>query len=185
MMKRQLGRCLKTIGKDKRGSSTPVTIALVLVILLITCGIAEFARLAIIVSGVRDSLQQAVISVAVTNYDELYHGLREGYSGGYQLTDGVWEEHLEYDDIYARLDELLGTRKNGSYHLKEAENGYEYRLSGLDLNILNPDIAPESADVNFEAVAVITIEIPLSFGWELVPPLKMELRTKAIYMPKF
>ena len=38
---------------------------------------------------------------------------------------------------------------------------------------------------NFEADARITIEIPLSFGWDMVPPLQMEIRTKAAYMPKF
>ena len=31
-------------------------------------------------------LQSAVISVATANYDDLYNGLREGYSGGYKFT---------------------------------------------------------------------------------------------------
>ena len=36
---------------------------------------SEFFRLMIIVQGVRDGLQQAVISVATTNYDETYRGI--------------------------------------------------------------------------------------------------------------
>lgn len=50
-------------------------------LLLLMCAMAEFFRLAIIVQGVRDGLQQSVITVATTNYDETYNGLREGYSG--------------------------------------------------------------------------------------------------------
>lgn len=69
------------IMKDRRGNSTPLTIALILGLLLLICALSEFFRLGIIVSGVRDGLQQAVITVATTNYDEAYNGLREGYSG--------------------------------------------------------------------------------------------------------
>lgn len=184
-MKTYVGRNAKKIWKSTRGNSTPLTIALVLAILLIICGIAEFARLNIITSGVRDGLQQAVVSVAVTNYDEVYPSLREGYSGGYQLEDGEWLEHLDYGDVYGQLDELLGTEKSGGYHVKQQEGGYEYRLSGLNLVIEQPSLAPGVTDLDFKADVWITIEIPLSFGWELVPPLKMVLQTQAIYMSKF
>ena len=94
-------------------------------------------------------------------------------------------EDLDYDDVYYRLDSLLGTQRDGSYHVKEQEGGYEYRLSGLRVEIANTGLAPGSASRNFEADARITIEIPMSFGWGVVPPLTMELRTKAAYMPRF
>ena len=87
--------------------------------------------------------------------------------------------------MYYRLDSLLGTQRDGSYHVKEQEGGYEYRLSGLRVEIANTGLAPGSASRNFEADARITIEIPMSFGWGVVPPLTMELRTKAAYMPRF
>ena len=138
-----------------------------------------------IAQGVRDGLQQAVITVATTNYDETYRGLREGYSGGYRLSGEQWVEDLDYDDVYYRLDSLLGTERDGSYHVKVQDGGYEYRLSGLRVKITNTGLAPGSASRNFEADARITIEIPMSFGWGVVPSLTMELRTKAAYMPKF
>ena len=175
----------KALAGDKSGNSTPAIIALILGLLFLVCAMSEFFRMMIIAQGVRDGLQQAVISVATTNYDETYRGLREGYSGGYRLSGEQWVEDLDYDDVYYRLDSLLGTERDGSYHVKEQENGYEYRLSGLRVEITNTELAPVSASRNFEADARITIEIPMSFGWGMVPPLTMELRTKAAYMPKF
>ena len=81
---------IKKVFFSRNGNSAPLTIALVLGLLLVTCAMAEFFRLAVIVQGVRDGLQQAVLSVAVTNYDETYNGLREGYSGGYYLAGETW-----------------------------------------------------------------------------------------------
>ncbi|XCH80170.1 MAG: hypothetical protein WHF31_05770 [Candidatus Dehalobacter alkaniphilus] len=176
---------IKKVMKDKRGNSTPLTIALILGLLLLICAMAEFFRLGIIVQGVRDGLQQAVITVATTNYDETYNGLREGYSGGYALSGESWQENLDYDDVYNRLDNLLETTEAGGYHIKEDKSGYEYRLSGLSVDIENTPLTPGSANDNLEVDARITIEIPLSFGWGKLPPLKMELRTRSAYMPKF
>lgn len=173
------------IFKDRRGHSTPLTIALILGLLLLSCAISEFFRLGIIVQGVRDGLQQAVITVATTNYDETYNGLREGYSGGYILSGEIWQEDLDYDDVYFRLDNLLETDKAGGYHIKEGRGGYEYRLSQLSVDIINTPLTPGNANDNLEVDARITIEIPLSFGWDKLPPFTMEIRTRSAYMPKF
>ena len=175
----------KALVGDKSGNSTPIIVALILGLLFLVCAMSEFFRLMIITQGVRDGLQQAVISVTTANYDETYRGLREGYSGGYRLSGEQWVEDLDYDDVYYRLDSLLGTERDGSYHVKEQDGGYEYRLSGLRVEISNTGLAPGNASRNFEADARITIEIPMSFGWGVVPSLTMELRTKAAYMPKF
>lgn len=176
---------LKMLLRSKEGNSTPMTIALVLGLLLLICAMAEFFRLGIIVQGVRDGLQQSIITVATTNYDETYNGLREGYSGGFVLSGDSWQENLDYDDVYYRLDNLLGTDSQGGYHVKALEKGFEYRLSNLNVSIINTPFTPGNTNKNFEADARITIEIPLSFGWDAVPPLTMEIRTRAAYMPKF
>ena len=176
---------LRNILKDRKGHSTPLTIALILGLLLLICAVSEFFRLGIIVQGVRDGLQQAVITVATTNYDETYNGLREGYTGGYALSGENWQENLDYDDVYYRLDNLLGTDESGGYHVKNDKSGYEYRLSGLSVDIINAPLTPGSSGDNLEADARIIIEIPLSFGWDALPPFTMEIRTRSAYMPRF
>ena len=61
---------LKKMIKDKKGMSYPLTVALVLALLIALCVLAEFFRLSIIAYGVRNALQESVISVATTNYNE-------------------------------------------------------------------------------------------------------------------
>ncbi len=176
---------LKNLLSDRKGNSAPMTIALILGLLLLFCVISEFFRLMIIVQGVRDGLQEAVIGVVTSNYDDAYNGLREGYSGGYTLNGNEWKEMLDDDDMYGRLDSLLGTQGQGAYHVKYQQGVCEYRLSELNLYIKNAPLTPGDASRNLEADAMITLEIPFSFGWERMAPLKLTIRAKAVYMPKF
>lgn len=179
------GKRIGELCRDKRGMSTPLTVSLVLALLLVLCVASEFFRLQVIAYGIRNSLQEAVISVATANYNELYSGLREGYSGGYYMDGGQWEENLDYGDVYSQLDNLLGTELEGEYHIKWQAQGYEYRLFGLAVRIQNVPFAPGNADRNFEAEISVQAEIPLSFGWDFLPPVSMTIKTKAVYMPKF
>ena len=77
------------------------------------------------------------MSTVNDNYDDVYHGVREGYSGGYYPSGGGWDESLDYGDVYGVLDELLGMEDHGSYHVKLVDGGQkeEYRISGLDVTI--------------------------------------------------
>lgn len=176
---------IKNVLGDKRGEAAVLTVALILGLLMLMCAMAEFFRLAVIVQGVRDGLQQSVITVATVNYDETYNGLREGYSGGYMLSNGHWRENLDYDHVLLRLSDLLGAEQDGALLTKRQSKGDEYRLYGLKVEIRNAPLSPGNTNHNFEADARIDIEIPLSFGWSILPPLKMEIRTRAAYMPKF
>ena len=76
---KQLTKCLR----DQRGMAYPLVIALTLALLMILCGMMEFFRLSVIASGVKEALQDAVVAVVNDNYANVYHGVREGYSGGY------------------------------------------------------------------------------------------------------
>lgn len=50
-------------------------LAIVLVLLMLFCAIAEFSRLWIIAQGVKEAAQQAVISTVNDNYDDVYVGM--------------------------------------------------------------------------------------------------------------
>ena len=83
---------LRQILKDRRGVAFPLIIAIVLVLVMLMCCISEYFRLLIVAQGVRDAVQEAVISTVNDNYDDVYHGVREGYSGAYQPLAGDFEE---------------------------------------------------------------------------------------------
>jgi hypothetical protein len=173
--------------RNKRGDGSLIAVVIAISILLISCSVYEYIRLTIIARGVRDAVQSAIISVATTNYDEVYNGLREGYSGGYTLQGSYWDESLDTGDIYGRLDTTLGlTRQNGR-HVKYAGETLEYSIWELDVDIKNAPFAPSNADSadKFLAEATIDLEVPLSFGWESLPPMRITLHVKAGYTPKF
>lgn len=172
---------------SKRGTSFPLVIAVTLAIVIVFCGISETIRLMILAQGVRDAVQSAVISTINDNYDNVYYGVREGYSGAYQIGASDFEESLDYGDVYGRLDQLLGLRRENGYHVRYAGDDVEFRLSGLSIDIDNMPLAPANPDNSkgLLADAVIRLEVPVSFGGKALPPMLFNLRVKAKYMPIF
>ena len=192
---------LKKMIKDKKGMSYPLTVALVLALLIALCVLAEFFRLSIIAYGVRNALQESVISVATTNYNEVYDGLREGYSGGYFMTGDCWEETLDYGDVYTRLDRLLGTNPDGAYHVKWQGNGYEYRVtkgaalamkSRMLLYAASPLWNPANDKSKWEAAAKAAEEV-MKLGYSLdtdykglfLNPMSSEIIFQRLYNTEF
>jgi hypothetical protein len=168
--------------KDKEGSAALFAIVIVLCLILLFTVISEYLRLQIIASGVRDALQSSVIAVATENYDEVYNGLREGYSGGYQLNEmDSWEEQIDSGAVFMKLSDKLGLIGETKY-----SGGYlEYSLYDLDIQINNASFATSDNNNRFEAEAWVTLLVPLSFGWEHLPPMEIRLKVKAGYSPKF
>lgn len=181
-------RNIKAILKEKMGNALPLACAIVMILILLFSVATEYMRLEIISKGVRDALQTSVIAIASQNYDDVYNGLREGYSGGYILSSSdVWESKLNTGDIYSYLDNLLGLEKSGAIHIKFTGKEVEYKLSDLKLNVIISPIAPSNPNnvPKFQAEASIHLEVPLSFGWNKLPPLQINLKVKAGYTGKF
>lgn len=178
---------MKKLLRNKGGDGSLIAVVIVISILLISCSVYEYIRLTIIARGVRDAVQSSIISVATTNYDEVYNGLREGYSGGYTLDGNYWNERLDIGDIYGQLDRTLGLTRQSGKHVKYTGQTLEYALWGLDVDIKNAPFAPSSAGTadKFLSEATIELEAPLSFGWESLPPMRIILHVKAGYTPKF
>ena len=173
--------------RNKKGSSFPLIVAVTLALVIIFCGISEYIRLVIIAQGVRDAVQSAVISTVNDSYDDVYHGVREGYSGAYQPFAGEFEESLDYGDVYGRLDDLLGLRYEGGWHVKYAGDDVEFRLSGLSVDLENMPLAPGSPNNanGFLADAAILLEEPMYFGGEALLPMRINIQVPAKYMPLF
>lgn len=180
-------RKLSGIIRNKKGSSFPLIVAVALALVIILCGISEYMRLMIIASGVRDAVQSAIISTVTDNYDDVYHGVREGYSGGYMPSNSSWAGSIDYGDIYGRLDQTLGLRTESGCHVKYADETVEFKLSGLSVDIHNAPLAPSDPDSaqSFLADAMIRLEVPVSFGGKSLPPMSINLKVQARYMPLF
>jgi hypothetical protein len=178
---------LKRILHEKSGNSYPLAICIALAIVIISCGVFEYIRLTVIAQGVRDGVQSAIISVATGNYDDTYASLREGYSSGYANDGGGFNEQLDLGDVYGRLDGLLGLRREGANHVKYSGTEKEYHVSNLNVTVVNAPFAPSDRDGAKKVLADATIylEVPLSFGWSGLPPMRITLKCSAGYTPKF
>ncbi len=173
---------MRKVLKNQDGNAALFAIVIVLSLILLFTVISEYLRLQIITSGVRDALQSSVIAVATENYDDVYNGLREGYSGAYTLDyRDRWEESLDTGAVLMKLSNKLGLIGSRKY----ADGYLEYSLSGLDIQLKNAPFALSDNANRFEAVAWVTLRVPLSFGWEHLPPLEVRLKVNAGYSPKF
>jgi hypothetical protein len=178
---------INRILRGKKGNSYPLAVCIALAVVIISCGAYEYIRLMITAQGVRDGVQSAIISVAAENYDDVYAALREGYSGGYVNNGGGFNEQLDLWDIYGRLDSLMGLRREGANHVKYAGDVPEYRVSDLNVTVVNAPFAPSDRDAaqKFLAEATIYLEVPLSFGWSGLPPMRITVGCKAGWTPRF
>jgi len=179
---------LKQVLHSKKANSYPLAICIALAIVIIACGAFEYMRLMLIAQGVRDGVQEAIISVSTGNYSDVYASIREGYSGGYVNNGSGFNEQINRGDVYARLSGLLGLRRVGGQYVKYVDGDVvEYRLYNLNVNVINAPFAPSNRDAaqKFLAEATINLEVPLSFGWSNLPPMRITLKVKAGWTPKF
>lgn len=182
---------LKRILKDRSGVSFPLIIAVTLALIIILCGVSEYFRLNIIAAGVKEATEDAIISAVNDNYANVYHGVREGYSGGY-MPDGAenWEAAISEGDIYTYLDGTLGTQIRGGRHVKYAGDdgsALEFAITGLTVTVRNAPLAPSDPEnaQRFEADALIRLEVPVRFGGRLLPSMHITLKVQAGYIQVF
>ena len=81
----------------------------------------------------------------------------------------------------------MDLRQENGYHVKYAGEDMEFRLSGLSIDLDNMPLAPASPDNSkgLLADATIRLEVPVSFGGKSLPPMVINLRVQAKYMPIF
>lgn len=172
--------------KERSGASWLLGSFIAFGLLVISLICLEYAHLNVVSLGIRDAVQNATTAACTENYDKVYNGIREGYSGGYKLTNGSWSEDIDTGDVYSKLDSILGTRAEGNEHVKYDGSNEAYSISDLSVQMTNTPLAPgdpEQAN-KFTGIAYITLSVPMGFNWG-VPPMQVRLKVIAGYTPKF
>ena len=177
---------IREVLKSKSGQGVPMILAVVLCCLILACVTFEYMRLMIVAQGVRDSVQSAIVDVATENWDEAYAGLREGYSGGYQLAGSSWSQNVTSGNVYARLQNVLGVEYKDGQYVKYSGEDLEYRLYDLHLEVENAPLAPSVPDgiTQLNVTGTITVDVPLSFGFGHLPPMQITMKLNAKYVPR-
>lgn len=173
--------------KDRRGSSFTFVIAVTLVLMLIMCGFLEFYRLKIIANGVRDAAQEAIMITVNDNYANVYHGVREGYSGGYQPNNGGFKYSVDKGNVLSKMDKILGTKVESGRHVKYTGGVLEYSISDLSVTARNAPLAPGTPEneQRFEIDAIVTLKVPVQFAGKRLPEMKIRLKVQAGYIEVF
>ena len=175
----------KLLFRSRSGEGYPMVIAVTLCLLLLFMVIAEYFRMNIIVQGVRDAVQQAVIATVNENYDDVYHSVREGYAAGwYPDGTGRWDESVDTGDVYGQLASTLGLENTGSGYQKISNGNVEYTISGLSVELSNNALSSGQSK-GYTAAVEIRLEVPVRFLGNLLPAAEMMLHTEAKYVPVF
>ena len=175
----------KLLFRSRSGEGYPMVIAVTLCLLLLFMVIAEYFRVNIIVQGVRDAVQQAVIATVNENYDDVYHSVREGYAAGwYPDGTGRWDESVDTGDVYGQLASTLGLENTGSGYQKISNGNVEYTISGLSVELSNNALSSGQSK-GYTAAVEIRLEVPVRFLGNLLPAAEMMLHTEAKYVPVF
>ena len=125
--------------------------------------------------------------LATENWDEAYPGLREGYSGGYQLSGSSWTKNVTTGNVYDRLQQVLGLVYEDGRYLKYAGPDLEYRFYDLHMELENAPLAPSAPEgiTQLNVTGTVTVEVPLSFGFGHLPPMQITMKLNAKYVPRF
>lgn len=165
---------------DTAGEGYPLTAAVMISLMFIFLAVIQYARLMITAAGIRDAMQESVLSAVNDNYADVYHAVREGYAAGCQPYGGGFVESYQYGDIYGKMDSILGLQEDGEYHISRTAGGeVEYRIRNLQVEVRNGGAS------SFEITATVDLEVPMRYITRLLPDMKIIVRTKAAYTPKF
>ena len=171
--------------RSRSGEGYPMVITVTLCLLMLFMLISEYFRDNIIVQGVRDAVQQAVIATVNENYDDVYHSVREGYAAGwYPDGTGRWDESVDTGDVYGQLASTLGLENTGSGYQKISNGNVEYTISGLSVELSNNALSSGQSK-GYTAAVEIRLEVPVRFLGNLLPAAEMMLHTEAKYVPVF
>ena len=161
--------------ESERGGSMIFPVVLVMSLIIIMGGMLEFFRMQIIAQGVREAVKAAVLAVASNNSEAIFGGVREGYSGAYELAGENWKGTLNEGDVYGELDAALDLTNLGALHTRSESGKVSFSVTDLVVTIRNAPFAAESNAQQLQIQSAITLIVPMQFGGHVLPEMKSRL----------
>jgi hypothetical protein len=171
--------------KSEHGGSMIFPVVLVMSLVIIMGGMLEFFRMQIIAQGVREAVKAAVLAVASNNSEAIFGGVREGYSGAYELAGEDWKGTLNEGDVYEELDGVLGLTNLGVVHTRNENGKVSFSVTDLVVTIRNAPFAAESNAQQMQIQSEITLIVPMQFGGHVLPEMKSRLTVSSGFISKY
>jgi uncharacterized protein YjdB len=167
--------------KNNRGNVAVIVPVLLVVLLTVLTSVLEYSRLMSVAASTRDAVSSAMTQICTDNAQQVYPGVREGYSGGYKLEDASWAQNVTTSDILSKVDAKLGT----SGGVKTSDGKLVFQISNLSMSMENAPLAPTGTDEQqLTGTATYTLTVPLSFGWSALPPMTIHMEAKSGFSPQ-
>lgn len=167
---------IKTKLRERCGEIALLGGVLLLVAMLLLAVSLEVGHVYAAVDRVKDCTNTAVLAVAAGNVDRVHDGVREGTGTARHFTGTVWSRLVSTEEVMEHLAVSLDMTRQGHDTLVRVGG---FRLTGLR-------VVPENQDngkLNF--TTTMTVEIPLSMGGGVLPPIQQTVEVHTTYEPKF
>ncbi|MBP0984075.1 MAG: hypothetical protein J6A19_10160 [Oscillospiraceae bacterium] len=161
-----------------KGFSYVILSVLMIVILLMGVAIFEIIRINVQAGAVRDKFEDAIISMCVENYTQMYQPIRESHAASYEYNGSRWIENNKANEQYIR------TYLNNAMSAGEI---MQCEIVSVDFDVESADLAPSNTETaqKFSVSGSLTIRIPYRFAWEELAPISLKLDVKSQWRALF
>ena len=162
------------------GGTYILAIVFVFIFLLFSVILNKLYTIYTLTTRVTETMKEACIYVMTSNWDELFHSVREGYAGAYNYEG---EELIDPDRVYDIMQEELGTEKLDNSYVKYDDNGnISYKYYNIEMKINNTGYKNTQDSYS--------IDLKLFFGTQIDVlsihiPLEIELKNRAKWRAKY
>lgn len=161
--------------RETRGEVTLHLAVILLASVILISGGMQVHHVYAVVDMVTGKTDEAVLAVAADNGPQIFKGIRESAGVARRYEDGSWVGFVSTEAVEEALRTSLEAVQDGGDLLVKGS----YRIENLETHFENA----EGAHLNF--TTTMTLEIPLSMGGDILPPIHKTLEVKTTYEPKF
>lgn len=164
--------------KDKRGHGNYIwTVVFIFFFTFLICALIEILVWFTVCMRIKEAMTQSALSCLTEQYDEMFAGGRDKYSGAY-TTDTNYS-NIDIQSIYDDLNFILNCVDNE----KEDKNGnLLYKFHDLSCYIDNTGLRNDSKNLNINLS--LFVDIPIKFFNSTFTP-SFKLSSKATFKEKY
>lgn len=177
-----------------RGSVYIYGVCVIMALAMVLSALFEYFRVSGTIERVDRAYEKAMLSVAITNYDEIYNTMREetqiggGFEGGNETIKDSdekpeWSYFNDMGDVASELASLLDIDEDENSIFSYDSYGYlQYIVSDFQMNI--KQTPAYKSENKYEISGQFHIELPLYFFGQEISRLKMDIPSTAAWKSK-
>lgn len=179
---------------SKRGSMYIYGAFIIIALVVLASAFLEYFRINGTISKVEQAYEKSMLTVAISNYDEIFTSMRESgqiggvFDGGNETCKGsmekpVWLEVNDMGDISDELASLLELEEVDTV-LYAWDNSGEWLYSVDNMSMKINQTEGDGTELRYEVEGEFHIELPVYFLGSQIMKLDMDIPSKAVWESK-